>query len=240
MSYEHLAEVYDRLMEDAPYEEWKNFFLSILDRENVRPERVLELGCGTGEITHRLAHAGYRMTGVDLSPEMLSIAAAKENSSVEWIQQDITKLEGFSDYDAVISFCDVVNYITDSEALASMFHETSRALNEKGLFVFDVHSPAYALEQLAGETFAEVYDDLSYIWFCDRDGSDLIHDLTFFVQQEEGYKRFDEEHRQRIYQLEQIQELLINNGFAVSSVHSDFSLDEDTNGERIFFVCRKV
>ncbi|SDI94146.1 class I SAM-dependent DNA methyltransferase [Salimicrobium halophilum] len=240
MSYEHLAEVYDRLMKDAPYEEWETFFRKVLEREQTQTVNVLELGCGTGEITHRLAESGYRMTGVDLSPEMLSIAASKRNTSIQWIQQDITDLQGFSGYDAVISFCDVVNYITDSDGLASMFRHTSQALKGEGLFVFDVQSPSYALEHLAGETFAEVYDDLSYIWFCDRDGDLLTHDLTFFTEDGQRYQRFDEEHQQRIYSLEEISRLLVQNGFRIASVHSDFSLEEGTEGDRIFFVCQKV
>lgn len=240
MSYGHLAGVYDRLMEDAPYEEWKRFFLNILDRENIRAARVLELGCGTGEITHRLAGEGFRMTGVDLSEEMLAVASSKKASSVQWMQQDITRLEGFSGYDAVISFCDVVNYVTDEGALESMFHRASLALEENGLFMFDIHAPSYALEVLAGETFAEVYDDLSYIWFCDMDEDIMTHDLTFFVEQNGGYQRFDEEHHQRIYEPGFINQLLQKNGFHTLSVHSDFKMEHGSEGDRIFFVGQKV
>ncbi|SIS36772.1 class I SAM-dependent DNA methyltransferase [Salimicrobium flavidum] len=240
MSYVQLAGVYDRLMEDAPYEEWKQFFMNVLDRENFQAVNVLELGCGTGEITRRLAKEGFQMTGVDLSEEMLAVASRKYDSAIQWMKQDITKLEGFSGFDAVISFCDVVNYITVENDLEDMFHRTNLALEEKGLFVFDIHSPTYALEALSGETFAEVYDDLSYIWFCDAEGTMMTHDLTFFIEENGSYQRFDEEHHQRIYELQTIHSLLGKSGFHILSVHSDFSMDHGSEGDRIFFVCQKV
>ncbi|SIS52107.1 class I SAM-dependent DNA methyltransferase [Salimicrobium salexigens] len=240
MSYGQLAVVYDRLMEDAPYDEWKAFFLNILSKEEVRAEYVLELGCGTGEITHRLEEEGFKMTGVDMSEEMLAIASSKRNSSIRWVQQDIANLEGLREYGAVISFCDVVNYITEERGLESMFLNAYEALEEGGVFIFDIHSPSHAHKHMSGQTFAEVYDDLSYIWFCDEENDVMTHDLTFFIEHEGVYRRFDEVHHQRIYQPDYIRKALSDAGFEISGVYSDFSLDESEDGDRIFFVCKKV
>ena len=53
---------------------------------------LLELGCGTGRLLIPLAEAGYRVTGVDLSPEMLRIARAKAEAA--GVAESVTLIEG--------------------------------------------------------------------------------------------------------------------------------------------------
>jgi SAM-dependent methyltransferase len=53
---------------------------------------LLELGCGTGRALIPLAKAGYRVTGVDISPEMLRLAGAKVRSAR--VAKRVTLIEG--------------------------------------------------------------------------------------------------------------------------------------------------
>ena len=53
---------------------------------------LLELGCGTGRLLIPLAEAGYRVTGVDLSPEMLRIAQMKAEAA--GVADRVTLIEG--------------------------------------------------------------------------------------------------------------------------------------------------
>ena len=71
--YTGFAEVYDRFM-DVPYDDWQASVQEVLNREEIRDGLLLELGCGTGQMTERLAQAGYDMIGVDNSEAMLGIA----------------------------------------------------------------------------------------------------------------------------------------------------------------------
>src|SRR5699024_5719071 len=109
MSYEQLAILYDKLMAHAPYDEWVRFSEDIFKRYSASVNQIADLGCGTGEITIRLAKRGYEMTGIDISQEMLTVAAhkaASEKAEIEWLLQDVRKLEGLYEYDVAISFCD--------------------------------------------------------------------------------------------------------------------------------------
>ncbi|SDN00914.1 class I SAM-dependent DNA methyltransferase [Sediminibacillus halophilus] len=247
MSYAKLAMVYDLLMEDAPYDEWTAFAEKMFGRYAKSIGKVADLGCGTGQITRRLANAGYRMTGIDNSEEMLAYArsAAEEaGQQIQWYQADLTELSGFSQFDAAISFCDVINYITDEQSLRKAFANVNRMLSPKGLFLFDTHSIEHIEHDMKGETFAEIYNDISYVWLCqpgEKQG-EVFHDLTFFIQEaDQRYQRFDEQHHQRTFPVNQYRELLKDAGFVIRGVYGDFSDEplEESQAERVFFVCEK-
>ncbi|WP_446853842.1 class I SAM-dependent DNA methyltransferase [Halobacillus faecis] len=242
MSYGDMARVYDLLMQDAPYEQWVNFTKQMLQQYHAKGQKILDVGCGTGEITHRLHDEGYQMTGIDLSSDMLTVAQQKKpRAAIEWIQQDMTSLEGLSDYDCVISYCDVVNYLTDEQKVQQAFRSIYQTLTQGGVFLFDVHSIDHIRNDLSGATFAEVRDDLSFIWFCDPGELEdsLVHDLTFFVESDEKYQRFDEIHEQRGYDHTVLQSWLAQSGFKVHGTFSDFSETPSIVGERWLFVCTK-
>ena len=75
--YEQFATVYDEMMEEIPYDEWFIKFQEILKEHGITSGHVCELGCGTGEMVSRFAKAGYEVTGIDISPDMLAKACEK-------------------------------------------------------------------------------------------------------------------------------------------------------------------
>ncbi|MCD5323643.1 MULTISPECIES: class I SAM-dependent DNA methyltransferase [Pontibacillus] len=247
MSYGRFAEIYDTLMEEVPYQDWVRFTQSALKVTGAQVESVLDLGAGTGEISIRLAQKGYNVTGVDLSEDMLTIANRKsteQKASVEWLKQDISSLDMPVQYDMAISYCDVINYMTNEEDVQNTFKNAYEVIKPGGLFLFDVHSIGYIDGYLSGQTFGTVTDEISYIWFCDEEEEDhsVTHDLTFFVQKGDLYERFDEYHSQRTFPVATYVTWLQDCGFNVLGIHSDFKeeagYDEEEN-DRIFFICQK-
>ncbi|WP_090081272.1 class I SAM-dependent DNA methyltransferase [Lentibacillus persicus] len=246
MAYNQLAHYYDFLMRDAPYDKWHDFTNEMIREAGQSVESIVDLGCGTGEITTRLAKSGYQMTGVDFSSDMLSVAeqrGAKENLQIQWLQQDLLSLSGVENQDMAISYCDVVNYITEEDKLRKLFKNAADSLKSGGLFIFDVHSLNHVRHNLVNETFAEVYEDISYIWFCfegEQDG-EMYHDLTFFASDGDKYSRFDETHHQRTFSVELYRRLLQENGLAVQHLAADFSLNKkiDEDAERLFITAVK-
>lgn len=247
MTYQRMAGVYDALMGDAPYQDWLNFTSRVLQQSGKSVNRIADLGCGTGRLTTTLAKMGYTVTGVDFSEDMLSYAqqhAAEKGACVQWIHQDLRELDGLQDLDVVISYCDVLNYITTEEELLTVFGHVQDMLRDGGLFIFDVHSLQHIQNNLAGETFATVSDDLSYIWFCtpgEKDG-EVFHDLTFFVAEGDSYNRFDEYHHQRTFSTAIYQELLNEVGLQIRHLYGDFSVKAESlheNTERIFIIAEK-
>ncbi len=78
--YTGFAAVYDRFMDDTPYDVWCENIVRGLCAHGIKDGLVLELGCGTGCMTELLAQRGYDMIGVDLSDEMLNIAISKRGN----------------------------------------------------------------------------------------------------------------------------------------------------------------
>ena len=82
--YTDLAPFYDVLNDGADYQAYYNFISDSYNRlrsdADDSQKRVTDLGCGTGEISIRLAQDGWNVTGVDLSQEMLSIADNKSRA----------------------------------------------------------------------------------------------------------------------------------------------------------------
>ncbi len=82
--------------------------------ELARGPQVLDLGCGTGNLTMRMARLGFEVTGVDLSPEMLAVARRKipPEAAVRWVQTGVAEL---IDHFAAGSFDTIVGILLFSE-----------------------------------------------------------------------------------------------------------------------------
>ena len=107
--YEDFALVYDRFMDETPYEEWCQFVVGRLKQDQITDGILLDLGCGTGSMTELLAKQGYDMIGVDLSDSMLDIAMEKRAQSghnILYLQQDMREFELSGAVRAVICLWD--------------------------------------------------------------------------------------------------------------------------------------
>jgi len=93
-AYSHLSKMYDYLMDDVDYDQWVEYLDLFIKKNYSNAECILELACGTGNITSRLAEKNYRIDAVDLSDEMLTIAQDKlrNNCSFLTLAQNINYL----------------------------------------------------------------------------------------------------------------------------------------------------
>jgi len=247
MIYQNFAFIYDELMKHAPYDQWVTMTKEILTKYGSHVDTIIDLGCGTGEITIQLQKENYNIYGIDFSSDMLAIAhekALKNNVDIQWIKQDIVKLEGFENIDMAVSFCDVFNYIKTKAELLEAFKRIYKSLNETGLFLFDIHNETYVKNELIGHSFIQNEREIAYIWDCysEKEG-ELIHDLSFFVQEKEDYYvRFDETHIQQVYPVETYKNLLEEANFTILNIYADFSLKMNINladAKRIFILAEK-
>ena len=243
--YEDFALVYDRFMDETPYEEWCQFVVGRLKQDQITDGILLDLGCGTGSMTELLAKQGYDMIGVDLSDSMLDIAIEKRAQSghnILYLQQDMREFELYGTVRAVICLCDSLNYLLEEDDLLTTFKLVNNYLDPNGLFIFDFNT-VYKYETVIGDaTIAENRDNCSFIWENFYDSEDQIneYDLTIFVEedQKEGlYRRFTETHYQRGYRLDQIRRLLEESGLVfVEALDADTMQEVTEKSERVFCI----
>ena len=269
-SYTDFAEVYDEFMDATPYDAWCERLEKIIDTYGISKKRnvvdstglssdelaladernlVLDLGCGTGTLTELMAEAGYDMMGIDMSPDMLQIAMEKREESghdIMYLCQDMRELELYCTVGTVICVCDSINYILEEEEVIESFKRVNNYLYPKGLFIFDFNTDYKYREVIGDATIAENREDCSFIWenFYDAESHINEYDLTFFVRESEEeetvFRRFQETHFQRGYDLEEMLRFIDEAGLEFV-----MALDGDTEekvtgvSERILMVCRE-
>lgn len=245
-AYTDFANVYDMFMDNIDYPAWSEYVAKLLNKYGITDGQVLELGCGTGAITELLASKGYKMIGLDNSPEMLSIATDKKHASghdILYILQDMCEFELHEKVRAIISVCDSMNYILEEDDLLAVFKRANEYLDKGGVFIFDLNTVYKYGEILADNTFAENREEGSFIWENFYDGKTQIneYDLTLFVPRADGaFGKSEETHYQRAYSLEVIKQLLVSVGLEFVTAYDAFTFNEPKeNSERVYVVARK-
>ena len=265
-AYTGFAQVYDTFMDDTPYEEWCDYLAGLLDKyresnyiietdddvtkANLQQEQnsILDLGCGTGTLTELFARRGYDMIGIDNAQEMLQIAMDKRDASgldILYLLQDMREFELYGTVGAVISVCDSVNYLLGEEDIVRTFRLVNNYLYPKGIFIFDFNT-VYKYKMVIGDTtIAEKREKCSFIWdnYYHEEEQINEYDLTIFVQEsaETGlYRRFQETHYQRGYELEQMKDFLQQAGLVfLEAIDADTHEAVRDESERIYVAARK-
>ncbi|MEG0360145.1 MAG: class I SAM-dependent methyltransferase [Longicatena sp.] len=233
MMYETLAHFYDALVSD---EEATSAWVALIER-NIPKGKVMELACGSGEITIALAQHGYEVHANDISESMIEQAKLKHDSDkVRFSLMDMCQIEDDETYDGVLCLCDSFNYILEEEKVEKMLKDVVAHLKEDGTFIMDMHS----LDRLV--EFKDIYEEAgnlngqNYQWTIESD-DDYIYQ-TFAFYDESGNSTM-EYHVQRVYDPLKIKEMLIKVGFEVH-ILTDFDQEGICAGEKQFYICKKV
>lgn len=214
-AYTGFARVYDRFMEDVPYEAWKEYLVKVLRQEGIMDGLVCELGCGTGKMTRLLAGCGYDLIGIDASEEMLSIAREQESRGILYVAQDMREFELYGTVRAVVSVCDSMNYILEDEDLLEVFRLVNNYLDPGGIFIFDLNTVYKFKEEMGERTFSEHHEEGSLVWdnYYDEDEKINEYELTLFIRETDDlYRRYVETHYERGYELQEVVSLLERSG----------------------------
>ena len=246
-AYTSFASVYDTFMDNIPYEEWAEYLVDLLKEYGISDGLVLDLGCGTGNMTELLASAGYDMIGVDNAEEMLEIAMekrAKSGYDILYLLQDMREFELYGTVKAIVSICDSINYITEEEDLLEVFRLANNYLDPKGIFIFDFNTVYKYCEVLGNQTIAEDREDCSFIWdnYYYEDEQINEYELSLFIKEQDSdlYRKYQEMHYQKAYNLDAIKGLLEQSGLEYITAYDAFTRNQPTDeSERVYVVARE-
>ncbi|QUX26986.1 class I SAM-dependent methyltransferase [Nocardiopsis akebiae] len=103
---------------------------------------MVDLGCGTGNSSVELHRNGYGVTGVDISPAMVSVAGGKEETrGIDFLVGGLSDLPlASARFDAAVSAGEAFHYLVEDEELDAALAEAARVLVPAGLLVVEVNT----------------------------------------------------------------------------------------------------
>ncbi len=201
--------------------------------------KILDLACGHGRHTNRLAEKGFRVTGVDINLGFLEIAkreAKKKKIKVEYIQEDMRKISYKEEFDRVLLLFTSFGYFEDEENF-KVLENVSLALKPGGLFVFDTFNRDVFLKNFLPYIVIEKGKDL----MIERNTFDSVTGRVYNkrIVIRDG-KRKDKPFFIRLYNPTEIRDLLKRAGLSIFKIYSDFDSKPFVNDSwRMIIITKK-
>ncbi len=240
--YGDFAEAYDALTFNVPYDEIAEYYNKVICKSAGDPKgkRLLDMGCGTGNLTIRLAKLGYDVIGQDASEEMLSIAAGK-SSKIRWICQNMEETELGIPADVIVSTLDSINHLSSRSDIARCFRCAFENLKSGGVFVFDVNTIFKHREILSRNTFVYDVDGVYCVWQNSFDETDngVDIELDLFFEEGELYSRGSESFREIALPEEDYRKLLEEAGFEIANIWEYLTFDKPTDSSEKLLISAK-
>jgi SAM-dependent methyltransferase len=238
-SYSALARFYDSLTRDVPYGAIADYYEALFKRDGLQVKTILDMACGTGTLTCVLAERGYDMTGVDVSPEMLSFAAEKAygvRNRPLLIHQPLEQLDLYGTVDAAVCSLDGINYVRP-DSVAEVFCRVRLFLEPGGMFIFDIHTPS-KLKRLDGEVFLDETDDVYCVWRAEFDQKENAcrYGMDIFARDGKKWSRSREEHVEYAYEPSELEKLLQEVGFEGVCIYGDMTYKKPTEKDQRLFI----
>lgn len=248
MSYTDFAKYYDILTDNVDYNDIAFYYSDILQEYGSKKGKLLDLGCGTGNLTARLERLGFSdITGCDLSQDMLNLAK-KKSERIKWLRVDMRDLPFENEFDAVIATLDSINHLKDEKAIDQAFDGIYKSLKKGGIFAADLNTPYKHQNILADNVFTFDYEDegLYCVWENRNIQGDPLDRIDMFLEffellEDGNYKRSSDSLSEIALSPEMIMEMLIRSGFQVLEC-SEYLTGEDLeeSSEKFTVIAKKV
>ncbi|MCW9708232.1 class I SAM-dependent DNA methyltransferase [Fodinibius salsisoli] len=236
-AYTTLAEIYDAVMQEVNYDFWADFLDALMLQHHPNPESVMELACGTGSLALSLDELEcYEMWGTDRSPEMIAKARQKNKDrmcSVNFSVMNFLDITIDRTFDVVICVFDSINYLHEPKQVLRFLQECQKLLGPKSLLIFDFTTPINSMEAIDYLNNEEDTTD-NHFHFLRRstyDAEKQIHTNRFEIQKlsadhQTVEEEFVEVHRQKIYTLQQMLDIIDQTPYTVVAKYNEFEFEE--------------
>lgn len=249
--FQDYAYYYNSFYKDKDYKTEAEQVDILIKKYGQNVQNIINFGCGTGRHDIEFTKLGYHCTGIDLSSLMIDIArknAQKERMNIDFSVSDIRSFEASEKYDAVVSLFHVMSYQNKNEDILAAFTSARKALNQEGIFIFDVWYGPGVLSDKPAVRVKEIEDaDNKLI----RIARPFMHDKTNVVdvcyevfvlnKKTNETKQINEVHNMRYFFRPEIKYFLESSGFELIDNLDCNTLDEtDYNSWTSYFVARAV
>jgi SAM-dependent methyltransferase len=180
--------------------------------------RVVDVGCGAGPLTEALVEAGFEVTGIDPSAELLAIARAAVPAA-HFVHGSIYDTE-IPACDAIVALGEPLTYHSEGAdadlRISEFFRRASAALPRRGILIFDIiecgEPSLTGRGWSSGEDWAVLVDTTE-----DAAQRTLVRNIETFRAMGEFYRRGREVHRVRLFDTRTLGHELTSCGFEVET-----------------------
>lgn len=244
--FDAYAKYYDLLYRDKDYKKETDYIVKFIKKYKPDTKSVLDLGCGTGRHDLILSQNGFDTTGVELSPEMYSVARKMRNQNankdlaLRFYKGDIRKIRLLNKYDVIISLFHVLNYQTTNKDIDLVFQTVKKHLKKDGLFIFDFwYGPAVLSDRPVKRT--RIMNDEDIVvkrkTVPDMRINENIAVINFEVEVKDKKtkqtEKFKETHNMRYLFLPELEAICENNKF--KNIHSEEWMSGKTLSDKTWY-----
>ncbi len=200
---------------------------------------ILDVCCGTGNLSGLLQERGYNMTGLDGSALMLDYA--KENApAVEFIHADARNFNIGKKFNAVVCLFDSINHLLCENDVLKVFKNIYEHLEENGIFVFDVNSLSSSIDVDLSD-FSAVEENEVFISQGVYNSIEklITYNLTAFIKENNKWIRYDNKIYERYYEEKLLISLLKKAGFKNTTYTYGADIGIEPFEDRVFFTVWK-
>ena len=232
---------------DTQHRNFKSDIPFYLDQARKYGDPILELACGTGRLTIPIAKEGYDITGLDISEGMLEKAkenARKKKLALKWIRDDVRTFNINEKFKLIIFPFNSIAHLHDLESIDSCFTTVKRHLKDDGRFILDMFNPDFKRlirnpkkrfpvdKYTDPDSKATVVIKESNIY----DSAKQINYITWYYKI--GKEEFSYELNMRIFFPQELDSLLIHNGFNIENKFGNFDCSKfNSKSEKQLIIC---
>ncbi len=200
---------------------------------------VLDMASGTGRHSILFARNGFKVTAVDLSKNMLSVARRKaesENLNINFIQSDLRYFAYSEKFDLIVNLFTSFGYFESDEENFKILKSAYELLSENGYFVLDFFNKYFIENNLIPESI-EKMGSTEIIQQRKIAGKRILKDII--IKRNGHSEKYKES--VRMYSAEELTRELTRIGFAIEKTFGDFhgSMFDKTYSKRIILFARK-
>jgi len=249
-AYASFARDYDEYMAHVDYDLWIKLLMQWQKRySGLKLKKILEIACGTANVSGLLVFDGFEVDACDSSWQMLQMADQKMFKP-RLFRRSMTQKLPKQDYDLIICLFDSINYLQQDREISILLENAFDALKPNGLFIFDISTILNSRDNFA-DTFNLTHKNDDYMFHhaeYDEFTAKQKSHLYYFTKEHGFYNSEIERHVQRVYRHPEMIRLITKSRFELVAIHSvenprnllvKANTDIDEKYPRLFFVLKK-
>ena len=247
-SFHLYSKYYNLLYQDKDYAAEADYVNHLIQEHNPGAKKLLEFGSGTGRHGGLLAGIGYKVMGIEKSPDMVEVANLKvSQENFASFVGDIAEMQLDETFDGVVALFHVISYQTSNDQLISVFNNAHRHIDDGGIFLFDVwytpavytQKPETRVKRLKDDSI-EVVRIAEPVMHSDNNVVEVNYHMIIKDRETGEISEFREVHHMRHFSIPEISLLAKHTGFNLLKAEEFLSGCPPTNDTwGVCFILRK-